>query len=152
MRSMTPSGPIRATRSSFGVCERASPKSLVALALALVVTAQHRAFGQGITTAIVTGTVRVAGGGSADAARVRIANASTGYAIESDVRSGRFYASGLETGGPYIVEVRHLGMLPQRRERIMLALGERVELDFALEPVARSLDTVRVVSPAGHPA
>lgn len=112
----------------------------------------HPAFAQGITTAVVSGTVRTASGGDADGARVRITNTATGYAVESEVRRGRFFTPGLETGGPYIVEVRRLGMLPSRREGIVLALGERVELDFTLEPVARTLDTVLVVSHAGSPA
>src|SRR5688572_5147334 len=98
------------------------------LVLSLTVGWGHLAFAQGITTAVVSGTVRTASGGDAEGARVRITNSATGYAVESEVRRGRFFTPGLETGGPYIVEVRRLGMLPDRREKIVLALGERVEL------------------------
>jgi hypothetical protein len=124
---------------------------LLPLTLAICVASRQDAFAQGVTTATVSGTVRVAGGGDAHAARVRITNVSTGYTLESEVQRGGFSVSGLETGGPYVVEVRRLGMLPERRVGIMLALGERVALDFTLEPVARVLDTVQVTSPGAQP-
>ena len=120
---------------------------ILAFTLAVGANAPSGASAQGTTTATITGTVRVPND-DADGARVRITNQSTGYVVESAVRRGRFFASGLETGGPYSVEVRRIGMIPHRRDGIVLLVGDQLEIDFGLTPVAAMLDTVRVATAA----
>ncbi|MGH7679986.1 MAG: carboxypeptidase regulatory-like domain-containing protein [Gemmatimonadaceae bacterium] len=129
----------------------ARTRCLFTLALTLSVASRGDAFAQGVTTAVLRGTVRLADGGDAAGARISITNTSTGYVVELEAREGRFFASGLETGGPYVVEVRRLGTLPTRREGVMLTLGEHVELAITLDPVAKTLDTMLVTS-TGHPS
>ena len=119
----------------------------LALTSFLAAAATSVALAQGVTTGTIAGTVSVPLG-QADDARVRIVNRSTGYAIESQVRRGRFFASGLETGGPYLVEVRRLGMMAHSRDVGLLRAGEKLEIDVALQPVAATLDTVRVEADA----
>ena len=43
---------------------------------------------------------------------------------------------GLEVGGPYTVTARALGFRRQPVEQVMLPLGQMLELDFALAPIA----------------
>jgi carboxypeptidase family protein len=101
---------------------------------------------QGVTTAEIRGTVRVTDGGDADGARVRVVNRATGYATDVGVRAGRFLVLGLDVGGPYTVLVRRLGFVPQERGALFLSLGQRLELDFVLDPAATQLQAVRVVA------
>jgi hypothetical protein len=98
---------------------------------------------QGTTTATIMGSVSTPDG-QADGTRVRIVNRSNGYAVESEVRRGRYFVSGLESGGPYTIELRRIGLQPQRRDSVMLRVGEQLEIDFTLEGVAVALDTVQV--------
>lgn len=124
---------------------KGSPYAVFALTVCISAIVPSRACAQGTTTATLTGSVRVTDG-HADGARVRITNRSTGYAVESEVRRGRFSVAGLETGGPYSIEVRRIGTAPQRRDSVFLKLGEQIELDFVLEQEAATMDTVYVVS------
>ncbi|MFL5479850.1 MAG: carboxypeptidase regulatory-like domain-containing protein [Gemmatimonadaceae bacterium] len=123
--------------------------AILMLALAVGPIAPSAAPAQGITTATITGTVQVPND-DAERVRVRITNISTGYIAESNVRHGRFFASGLETGGPYSVEVRRIGTLPQRRDGIQLRAGEQLEINFVLEPAAAILAPVHIATPAGQ--
>jgi hypothetical protein len=123
--------------------------AILALNVMLGATSPGDAWAQGISTAAVTGIVH-SPDGSADGARVRITNRSTGYAVEAEVRRGRFFVSGLQIGGPYSIEVRRIGMIPQRRDSIVLRVGEQVAIDFTLDPLTPRLDTVYVATLAGH--
>lgn len=104
------------------------------------------AHAQGVTTAEIRGSVRLATGASADGAQVTVVNGATHYATETVVRHGRFLATGLETGGPYAVLVRRLGAVPIQRTGIWLTLGERVDLDLVLVTTAASLDTLHTIA------
>ena len=107
--------------------------------------------GQGVTTAMVRGTVRSPGGVAIDEARVSIVNTATGFTISGQVRRGRFVIPGLEIGGPYTVTIRKLGYHPEQRSGVFLGLDERLELPFVLRATAIPLDTQRVVSLAPLP-
>lgn len=99
---------------------------------------------QGVTTAAVGGTVRATDGSDVDGTRVTVVNTATGVVAQSEVRHGRFLVSGLKIGGPYTVIVQRIGFQPQRREKVYLSLGERLELEVVMRPVAVPLDTLRV--------
>jgi hypothetical protein len=114
-------------------------------AVALSGAIAPKAHAQGVTTAEIRGSVRLASGASADGAQVTVVNRATHYATETVVRHGRFLAAGLETGGPYDVLVRRLGTVPAQRTGIWITLGERVDLDLVLETTT-SLDTMHAVA------
>ena len=106
--------------------------------------------GQGITTSAIRVSVRTYDGNDLNGARVRVVNLATGVASTGQARQGRILVQGLEVGGPYVVEVRHIGFVPQRSQPIYLTLGEPVEIHIAMRPAAPLLDTVLVTaSPAG---
>lgn len=102
----------------------------------------REAAAQGIATAAIRGTVRSDGGVDLDGARVRVLNSATGLTAHAIVRAGRFVIQGLEVGGPYVVEVRHVGFAPQRSDPLTVALGEQKELQFVLQGLALQLDPV----------
>ena len=103
---------------------------------------------QGVSTASITGIVRSAGGGQyLDDAHVVVVNRASGYSLSTTTRSGRFFALGLEVGGPYSVTVRRLGFAPTTRDSLYLTLGEPRALEIVLEPAAQTLAGIRVVAP-----
>src|SRR5262245_41111427 len=98
-------------------------------------------FAQGVTTAAIHGAVRAENGADVDGTPVYVVNRSTGYRSDTRVRGGSYSIQGLETGGPYTVEVRRIGFTRQTRTVLYLNIGEWREVDFDL--VAR-LDAVIV--------
>jgi hypothetical protein len=117
------------------------------VAAAILVSPNSPAVAQG--TSGIRGSVRVEGSESVDGARVRVTNSATGFKTEVAAGRGRFLVDGLEPGGPYTVTVHRLGFVSQQRERVVLRLGELLEVDFVLQPVAVQLDSVRVVASNG---
>ncbi|MGH6692775.1 MAG: carboxypeptidase regulatory-like domain-containing protein, partial [Gammaproteobacteria bacterium] len=101
---------------------------------------------QQVTTATIAGRVRGEQQEAVDGAVVRVVNRATGYALQTDSREGRFVFAGLPVGGPYSIVVERIGYRPAKRDSIFLALGEQLQLDFALLLFASTLDTLRVVA------
>lgn len=126
------------------------PTSLIAVigAIACLLPVSSDLLAQGVTTTAIRGTVRAVDGTAVDGARVTVVNAATGFVVAGEVRHGRFLVQGLEVGGPYTIAVRRIGFLPQQRDGAFLTLGEPLELQFVLQPVAIPLDPIRV---AVHP-
>lgn len=117
--------------------------ALAALCLSALGQAQS-AVAQGIASGSIGGRVRDPDGASLEGAQVRIVNTATGFTVGTQVREDRFLVQGLEVGGPYVVEVRHVGFLTQRSGPVTLTLGEPLELRFVLQPAAIQLETVEV--------
>jgi carboxypeptidase family protein len=123
----------------MGQISRMRAVILGAVCLLSLAQAAGRAAAQGIASATVSGSVRGPGGAGLDGAGVSVLNTATGVAVRTQVRRERFTVRGLEPGGPYVVEVRHIGFLPRRSRPFRLGLGEPVELAFVLEPAALRL-------------
>ncbi|HET7693374.1 MAG TPA: carboxypeptidase regulatory-like domain-containing protein, partial [Gemmatimonadota bacterium] len=100
---------------------------------------------QGITTAVIQGSVEATDGTDLDDAEILVVNSATGFAATGVVREGRFLVGGLEVGGPYTVTVRRLGFHSEERTGLSLTLGEPVELRFVMEPDAIPQDTLRLM-------
>lgn len=62
-----------------------------------------------------------------EGARVRVLNTATGVTVNLQSARGRFLVLGLDVGGPYVVEVLHIGFLPQRSRQLFLTLGEPLD-------------------------
>lgn len=120
------------------------PLGLLALAVwPQVLTAQ------GLTTAAIQGSVVDSGGSPIAGASVRVINTSNGRRWEiTTPSSGRYALDGVAIGGPYRIEVRALGFVPEVRDGIVLALGQRVVSDFALQAAAVQLSPVTVTAAA----
>lgn len=100
---------------------------------------------QGLGTSAIRGTIRSDDNLPVDGT-VTIRNLATGVISKTRVREGRYLIQGLEIGGPYVIEVRHLGFVSQRSAPINLALGDAIEVDFILKRVTPSLDTLTVIA------
>jgi len=102
---------------------------------------------QGTTTAAMNGIVAAENGPPIQGAIVRVTNESNGRRWEIATRSGgRFFFEDLAVGGPYRVDVRALGFVPEVRNGITLSLGERVGAHFSLRPAAVVLLPVTVTA------
>jgi hypothetical protein len=118
-------------------------KFLIALVCVVVApTVGPNLRGQGVTTASIHGTVYWTDGTPIDRARVAIRNTATGFTITTDVRKGRFIAYGLEPGARYTVTVDGIGFTRQRHDDVLPKLGERVQLEFIVQPSPLELDTI----------
>jgi hypothetical protein len=101
-------------------------------------------FAQGLTTGAVRGSARSAEGQDLDGAAVRVVNTATGFAAHADVVHGSFLVQGLEPGGPYIIEVRQIGFLPQQSPPLHLTLGQPLSVAFVLQPAVVELEAIEV--------
>ncbi|MDQ2674821.1 MAG: TonB-dependent receptor, partial [Chloroflexota bacterium] len=117
----------------------------------LLVRPVQIAAAQGVASGSIRGTVRSPDGVGLDGASVRVVNTATGFTTRSQVMGDRFLAQGLEPGGPYVVEVRHIGFLPQRSRPLPLTLGEPLAVAFVLQPSPVQLETVEVTGAAPDP-
>jgi hypothetical protein len=121
---------------------------IAALCVSASLASTSVASAQGISTVAIRGTVRSEDGASVEGAAVRVLNTATGFAVSTQVGRGRFLVYGLDAGGPYVVDVRHVGFVPQRIGPVMIPLGEPVELHVVLRSTATSLDRVVVTGVA----
>ena len=115
-----------------------------ALGVSLIVGLTRPAAAQAISTATIRGAVRSGTGVNVDGASVRVRNTGTGFTAATTVVRGHFLVQGLEVGGPYVVELRRIGFVPQRSEPLFLRLGEPLEVQFVLQPASTQLDPVVV--------
>jgi Carboxypeptidase regulatory-like domain len=106
--------------------------AIAAFGLLALMRLPQSAAAQGIASGSVRGTVRSSEGVGLEGASVRVVNTSTGFAVRSQVFQDRFLVQGLELGGPYVVEVRHIGFRPQQSRPFQLTLGEPLDLAFVL--------------------
>ena len=108
---------------------------------------------QGVVSSSVRGTIQAPDGRKLDGASVRVVNTATGVAVLAGAAEGRFLVQGLEPGGPYVIEVRCIGFLPQRSPPRQLRLGEALHFTFVLQPAAVRLESIEVqsrpIAPAG---
>jgi hypothetical protein len=99
---------------------------------------------QGVTTAAVQGSVVGEDGSPIPGATIRVVNAANGRRWEIATRSdGGFLLEGVAVGS-YHIEVRAVGFAAQTRPGLVLALGQRLVADFALQPAAVELAPVIV--------
>jgi hypothetical protein len=89
--------------------------------------------GQSVTSSGLSGSVRAVDGGPLGGATIRALHEPTGteYAATSD-DSGRYRITGMQTGGPYVVEVVRTGFQSRRSTGIELALGQAITQNFVL--------------------
>ena len=130
----------------------ASGAALAALCLLSLLVLPQAAAAQGLASGGIRGSVRNAQGDGLEGAAIRVVNTATGFVVRTQVVGEGFLVQGLEPGGPYVVEVRHIGFLPQRSRPLHLTLGEPLTVDFVLQPAAIQLEAIDVEAPAVPPA
>ncbi|HEY9441938.1 MAG TPA: carboxypeptidase regulatory-like domain-containing protein, partial [Gemmatimonadales bacterium] len=125
----------------------AEPASFRYTVLLLIVWASSPLAAQGSRGAAVGGRVFGRDSGPIEQATVRIVNHSNGERWETATNArGIYVIEYLSVGGPYRIEARAVGYRPAARDSILLALGQRLTLDFDLVPAALELEEVTVVA------
>ena len=100
---------------------------------------------QGITTAALTGAVTRQDGSPIVGSAVTVTHEGNGRRWEIVTgSSGRFLLEDVAVGGPYRIEARAIGFAPAARADIVLALGQRVAVEFALDPAPLELPELSV--------
>ncbi|HUQ20830.1 MAG TPA: hypothetical protein VM099_14530 [Gemmatimonadaceae bacterium] len=122
------------------------PRQIQLASCLAIFWAQSLVVAQGVGTSGIRGTVHADQPGVSTETRIRVTRTMSGFVTEVIASHGRFLVEGLEPGGPYTIEVRQLGFAPIRRDRLYLALGELLEIDFTLHPESVRLQTVDVVA------
>ena len=120
---------------------------ILATAFALVLCTSSLTMAQGVTTAAISGRVTERDGAPVANAQIQVRNRATGVSSGAlSDENGRYLVQGLEVGGGYVVTVRRIGFGPATRENVSLNLGQRLQLDFALDRQAVELTGVTVTS------
>lgn len=112
-------------------------------------------FGQGVTTASMSGLVTDANGDGLPGAVVSATHEPTGTKYNAVTRAnGRFSIFNMRVGGPYKVTVTMTGFRAQTKENIFLKLGENLNLQFKLQldSVEESLTVVAESNPIINPS
>ena len=85
-----------------------------------------------------------------NAAQIIAVHRPSGTTYRATTRAdGRYVIPGMRVGGPYTVTVRALGYAPETRDNLLLDLGTRADVAFALTAVASRLSEVQVQATTG---
>jgi hypothetical protein len=123
------------------------PAALLAALLAVAAGPGARGLpAQDVSTAAIGGRIQDDAGMPIDGARVRVVSAASGFVVDAVARDGRFLVAGLPVGARYTVMVWQDGFRAQQVTSGSLALGDRLELAFVLEPSPVVLDPVSVTA------
>jgi len=94
-------------------------------------------YGQGLTTASLSGKVIDDNGNPLEGANVVATHEPTGTQYGAAVRnSGRYDILNMKIGGPYTVSVTYIGYQEQSEENVYLRLGQSAKIDYQLTPQA----------------
>lgn len=102
---------------------------------------------QGTTSATIQGTVFDSQGEVLPGANIVAIHQPTGSRYGTSSRAdGRYTLKNVRVGGPYALEVTFVGFNAQKKELANIELGEILEVDFALEEGALSLEEVSITA------
>ncbi|RNI31450.1 TonB-dependent receptor [Rufibacter latericius] len=124
--------------------------STLLLLILLLCLSTSLSWGQGATTASMTGEITDAGGVGLPGATIVAVHtpSNTQYAASAN-ENGRFNLQNMRVGGPYTITATYIGYQDQRRENVFLSLGQTLRLDINLAASAVGLSEVQVVSERG---
>ncbi len=120
--------------------------SFLILFIATVLISGPEIFGQGVTTASISGTVTDQNGETLPSATVIAVHEPSGTQYGTTTRTnGKYNMLGLRVGGPYTITVSYVGYETQKKENIFLNLGQNMTVDFKMSSAAVKLSEVTVV-------
>ncbi|WP_375559255.1 carboxypeptidase regulatory-like domain-containing protein [Bernardetia sp. OM2101] len=119
--------------------------SLIAFVFACSVT--FNSFGQGSTTASLSGVVKDKNGEELPGATVLAVHTPTGSQFGTVTSlNGNYSIRNMNVGGPYTITVQYIGYEDNKKENVYLSLGQTLSLDFLLEETVSELAVVTVTS------
>ncbi|MFQ5746008.1 MAG: carboxypeptidase regulatory-like domain-containing protein [Gemmatimonadota bacterium] len=108
------------------------------------------AFGQGVTTAAVNGTILDRAGQPIENVVVTAVHTPSGSRYQTLSRAdGRFNLPGLRVGGPYTISAEFIGYATESVDNVRLSLGEDRRIQFTLLEEAVQLQGIEVVAERG---
>lgn len=117
----------------------------VATLLALAGAPPTRLLAQAVTTGALTGTVTDQNGQPLQGVQIQLRNSATGRTVGTMTRaSGLYLIQGVEPDAGYSITVRMIGHEPQRRDGVVITLGQTRREDFKLAARAATLEAVTV--------
>src|SRR5436309_6564595 len=100
-------------------------------------------WGQGVTTAAMSGVVAAKDGTPLADATIVAVHGTSGTQYRAVTRTGGAYnVPNMRVGGPYRVTATRIGYKSHAQEGVFLSLGQDLRVDFALEPQAIELEAV----------
>src|SRR5205814_451454 len=100
-------------------------------------------WGQGVTTAAMSGVVAAKDGSPLADATIVAVHVPSGTQYRAVTRSGGAYnVPNMRVGGPYRVTATRIGYKSHAQDGVFLSLGQDLRVDFALEPQAIELEAV----------
>lgn len=111
--------------------------------LVLLLFTAHWGWGQGATTASMSGVITDGKGEGLPGATVLAVHTPTNtqYGVGTNA-DGRYNIQGMRVGGPYTIKVSYVGYQDVTKTGIVLALGETLRLDVPLDASATELGNV----------
>jgi outer membrane receptor protein involved in Fe transport len=117
------------------------------LVLALLSGFAGRAGAQGVTGAAVQGTVAQIDSSRVEGARVELKSTQGGQTYTATTgANGRYFIDNVQPGPGYTLTVTAIGFKPTTRPGIVLALGQRLNLDVGLAGEAVQLEELQVTA------
>jgi len=100
-------------------------------------------WGQGVTTAAMSGVVAAKDGTPLADATIVAVHVPSGTQYRAVTRAGGAYnVPNMRVGGPYRVTATRIGYKSHAQDGVFLSLGQDLRVDFALEPQAIELEAV----------
>ena len=100
-----------------------------------------------VTTSSLSGKVIMENGEPLSGASIKVVHTPSGTVYNTISReNGLFDLQGLRIGGPYVMDITYVGMVPQKVEDITLRLGETYTLTVDMQDASSSNNTDVVVT------
>lgn len=98
-----------------------------------------------VTTSSISGKIVTASGAPLEGATIKAVHTPSGTVYNTISReNGLFDLQGLRVGGPYVLNVTYVGMVPQKVEDITLRLGETYDLKIDMQDASTDNTDVTV--------
>lgn len=121
--------------------------SLIAFVFACSVA--FNSFGQGSTTAALSGVVKDKNGEELPGATVLAVHTPTGSQFGAvTTLSGNYTILNMNVGGPYTITVQYVGFEDQKKENVYLSLGQTLRMNFDLSEDVETIGEVVITSNA----
>ncbi|RZK25272.1 MAG: carboxypeptidase regulatory-like domain-containing protein, partial [Hymenobacter sp.] len=113
--------------------------------LVLLLLMAHLGWGQGATTASMSGAIADGKGESLPGATILAIHTPTGTQYGAGTNAeGRYNIQNLRVGGPYTIKVSFVGYQDFTREGVFLTLGQTLRVDVKMSEASTVLDAVVV--------
>jgi hypothetical protein len=120
---------------------------IFAVVVLFIIQGLNLTYGQGITTATISGTIFDNDGKPLPGANIIAVHTPSGSQYGANSREdGRYNITGLRVGGPYTITVSMVGYSTQKNEGSFLSLGQNLKINFICPQTTIELQGVTVTA------